>query len=247
LGLIDAEPQQSVSQFGSTDAFDFQFHTAFGRVGVDFYLQDFKGFYLADSASLGLEGPDGRAYLRKDLSAYFFGVNLLYVLWPEQLSLLAATSMTARQIESGGSPLLMWSFGEQRVLAEASPLAPEGWENVFGDAGLLQDGRFRTMTLGGGYGQTVLLSDTFFLHGTLIASLGGQSVRLRFVNELPEASLFSPTIKAHLRLGGGWNNDYGFAALQFYGDSTNLVLRDAQLGFASFLVFANIGVRSDFF
>jgi hypothetical protein len=242
ISFLNLEPGTAIAETGKTEYFDLQFHFFFGQWGVDLYRQSFQGYYLENTAELmpTYFATNGNL-IRNDLRSSFTGVNLLYVVHPERISIGAALNNTSAQTEDGGSWFLSASYSDQS-LRGSSPLAPTALAADYGRLGNVKRSTFRTASLGGGYGYTWVFSRIGFIHGGLGVNLGPQRQNYT-TQDYGSFSEWSLGGKGNIRLAMGFAGDRYFGGLSALGDMTTFRVENRTMYFNSILAFLYGGVR----
>lgn len=224
------ESQQSIDQFGETDVRDFQINAIGKFWGVDAYWQRYKGFYLTNP-----ELPVPLVFPRRaDIESRNFGLSGFYAFNRKKFSLRSAYNFSERQLQSGGSWMLIGTLNSFRM---------EG-DSVLGgsDPGSrFLTLRYTTFGLAPGYSYNYIYRK-FFINGTLGL---GPAHNWTYVQEPTGRETNNITINSYaiLRVGLGYNSDRFFGGVGFVIQSRNLRVDDVRFTNSTSVVRVMMGYR----
>ncbi len=239
LSFNTLQPEQDENIYGLADNTDFQFHFYFKKLALDLYYQDFRGYYLSNSAEvLGAATP----IVRDDMRSEFYGGSAYWIFSHDRLSIAAANAGTERQVSSGGSWLMGLGYSEQ-WLRSNGVLAPTGLETTYGEMGALQQGKFKTLHLSAGYAYTWVFVPKWFFHFWI--SIGAGPQHQDFVSRITgSVKRWAPASKGVGRFSLGYNGDTFFCAINAVNDSTGFASSgENPIQFDSLGVFTYFGMR----
>lgn len=152
---------------GKTKGLDLQFHIFPHKLSVDLIGSFIKGYYLKPNDNSGLNL--NTYYQRPDLSRNIIGVSVARVLNHNKFSYKAVVNQNEWQKKSAGSFL----FGGEAyygTIKGDSALVPNKLSSFFEQKGITKI-NFFSVGPGVGYAYTLVLSNHFFIGGSVIASL----------------------------------------------------------------------------
>lgn len=240
ITVVDVANDVDTTIYGETEYVDFQLHSYMGRVGFDFYYQDFTGYYLSNTQEIT---GGACCLLRPDLRSRYLGANFFYLSNPDHLSLVAAGNLTAIQVKGGGSWIYSLGFSRQEISSDAV-VAPAGYETEYGRLGNIKKGAISTSTLGAGYGYNFVLGGPWILHASIVVGVGPQKQNFETQDYGP-TNKWSVASKATGRFTLGWSGERSFLAAQVVADSTLLTIESQTLDFTSIYSFLSGGIRFD--
>lgn len=235
-GLATKYPELT---YGKTEYFDFQLHSYFGPVTVDFTWQDFKGYYLANTQTFYPAATS--PLLRTDLYSRNRSGNVVWIRHPERVSLEASGNATAKQTSSGGSWMWLATYAFQTLGSDAT-LAPPDLRDSFGRLGQLTKGNFQGCGIGPGYAYNWVFLPKFFFHIALSVALGPQFQKYETLTQ-GSFSEVEGSGRANGRIGVGYNGDTFFAGAVAISDSNGFQMENRTLLFTSTYSFMYAGIR----
>jgi len=207
--------------YGETKFWDLQTQFYLRKFVIDFYLQQYSGFYLENTGEVMENWPnDGSYYIRRDISTYIGGVNVQYIFNYRKFSYRAAYLQNERQKRSAGS----WTLGGAAYISGSdgdSSFIPTNikYPDIFNG----QDfNRSRSFNLGfnGGYGHSFVIKSKFFFTISLVAgfALGASSIHIIDEEEDTQSGL-TVDFTGTSRVAFGYNNRrlyIGFAFVNLF-------------------------------
>lgn len=203
---------------------DWQFRFYLNQHNFEAFLQEYEGFYLANSevfdTSLNSNSP---RLQRPDIKTTHYGLQYTYTVDADNYSLGSSFSQSTIQTESGGSWLLMAGVNQKGISAD-SPLVPASAASQYGELKDFKSGQFLTLKTGFGYGYN-LIYNQFYLAGALMLSLSQQDQKYSLAGN--SVQVWRPAKGYNLKLGLGYNGDKFHAGAQLLGDSDEISLGGA--------------------
>jgi len=201
-------PKEELDRRGETDQFSFILGRYWRQHGLDVYLQNYRGFYVASPlGEFRIKKPERNPQL-PDAEITNYGVNYYQVVNPERYSLMAAFSQMEIQLISGGSPLwtvfynhLQMNRGRKFILGTEPDMIQEPPH--------LESGVFDTLGAGGGYGYTWVNSPLYFT----VQGMLGVGAQYQQIDETSEeiGGLTTAAVKMNANAAVGYNfKSYSF-------------------------------------
>lgn len=210
--------------YGKTYRYDVQAHRYRRKLGLDLYLQRYKGFHLTDRSSVTqVDGPTTYPYL-PELHQLRFGVTALHIANGNRYSMRAAVNQQEWQIKSAGSWLFGGSAYTQFIHNGGADILPPHYryKDVLG-GGLVREIQNYSITVNGGYGYTYVFGDTHWFIGAA-ADVGAGPAYNRMKNAADEwDAAVDVNLTANGRVQAGYNSQkwcvavYGIAHGDRYG------------------------------
>lgn len=221
------------SKYGKTNFIDLQSHAYGRKLIVDFYLQRYKGYYLADNVVINFNNYD-KVYIRPDLATLNFGVEIQYLLNWNKFTFRGAFLQNEIQLKSAGSPIIGAFVGLVNIKADSSVIPKDlKYIDYFNNYNFYKSS-IRTSNFSIGYGYTLVLPYHFFLTAAASAGLGFNTTLLQQRGMGSTAHLGS-SVAGTLRLGLGYNSRRFFSGIHFVGTrySHNTPIQYARQEFAA--------------
>ncbi len=194
-------PKEEIDRRGQSQNFNFLLSRYWRQHGLDIYLQNYRGFYVASPWSeFSLNKPERYPQL-PDAEITNYGLNYYLVLEPEKYSLMAAFSQTEVQTASGGS--FIWTaFYNHLEMNRGGSFVPGSEANSLKEPPTLKTGIFDTAGLGGGYGYTWVYSPVFIT----VQGLVGGGVQHQRIDETEDelGTLTTGALKANANASIGF-------------------------------------------
>lgn len=153
--LPNANSNKDTSIYGHTDRFDFQFYYTSRHWGVDFFYQNYKGFYLDNPVLYNPGFRTGDVYPQfSTLKILNIGVGGFYNL-NENYSSNAAFSQGERQLTSAGSFIVDTSISFLRLNTSES-LVPASEKSFYPDLDSYRGGEYIIWSVKPGYGYNLV-------------------------------------------------------------------------------------------
>lgn len=204
--------------YGNSERFDTQFNIYMRKLGIDAYLQYYKGFYLKNPDDF-ISWPNEYFPLRPDLESFSFGLSGYYFFNNKNFSYKAAYTRTQIQKKSAGSLVLglYLSFNTASALGGFIPQElPDSLINYYNIDGYLTSSLVGSI----GYTYTLVFLKRFFINLSVVPGLGFRNAEYWSdgVNTKQEAV---PTVSLTARgaLGYEGKNIYAGLSLVSFVDS----------------------------
>ncbi|MFN8790946.1 MAG: DUF4421 family protein [Bdellovibrionales bacterium] len=230
ISLPNPDPQSDVDRYGRTRSTDFLFRF-FGRHTYEVFYQEYRGYYLENSAELDPAYASRSDKIRRsDIRTYNWGGTYYYSWHESDFSQAVAFDQIIPAPHSGWGASWFTSVSQSDVRASA-PLIPTSAASQFGLYGLFEDLE-RTnlaagLALGGLYTKAQFYLTSFFALG-----LGYQSFRANF-GTLGRRRFDSGGSYSSVRLGLGYNGKTHVTGAQLIGDHVATSFADGEIRGAS--------------
>ncbi len=239
------------SIYGETGYFDFQTSFILRKGFINVYFQEYKGFYLENSAAMIRDWPSGEQYLiRPDIGLFSSGIDYTHVIAPKKFSYIAAFSQTEVQRKSAGSIIMGGSVNYHHVSADSSFIPDDliyvdafSDDHVKGVRGITTSARF-------GYAHTLVALERFFVTLSLDAGIGYVYSTRTESNENRKHS-FQVNPNVSFKMAAGYNHNkwyFGLTAASFYHQNkttgTENVMR-ISYGFVNFVLARRFMLRKE--
>jgi len=215
IGTILPFAQPDINRYGKTKYLDFQSHLYLRFLTVDFYTGYYKGFYLANSASvLNPRSQEKDFYKRADILTYSGGFGVYANFNPTKYSVRAPFLQNEWQKKSAGQPMLgleLYWVGSQ---ADSSFIPSQLVNQNFFDGIDFVKWRFYSMNLTGGYAYTLVIRKKFFVMAGINGSIGIGEYQLSSVEEAKMTRIY-PNFSLNQKLAVGYHFDKIFVGMSF--------------------------------
>lgn len=203
-------PKEEIDRRGQTDQFSFIFSRYWRQHGLDVYLQNYRGFYVASPlAEFRIHKPERNPQL-PDAEITNVGLNYYQVQDSESYSLMAAFSQMEVQLHSGGSSL--WTAFYNHLQMNRGQKFIKGTEpDSLQEAPKLESGVFETLGLGWGYGYTWVLSPIYLT----VQGIAGAGAQYQKIDD--EGQGIQGLTTAALKLNGNAAAGYNYKTYSFGG------------------------------
>jgi hypothetical protein len=195
-------------KYGTTKYLDLTTRILGRQFTIDFYLQKFQGFYLANSTEMisGWTAEDSY-YKRQDIRTNNIGINLQYFLNGNKFSYKASFTQNELQKKSAGSFILGGEIYSEKTRGDSS-LIPGNikYPSFFGG---MQFHRIDILSFGpvAGYAHTFVYKSRWFFSASLDGSIAlGYDKLFSDVSTMEKKSGWTWNFDATLRLGLGYNS-----------------------------------------
>ncbi|MDZ4081651.1 MAG: DUF4421 family protein [Bdellovibrionales bacterium] len=225
---------------GRSEYQDLRFRFPWRRFSIELGYQKLRGFFAENTTDFD---PGSTVYLKRpDLVLESKYVNVTFTLKPDRYSLAAAFDQSERQTSSGGSWLGTLNIVEN-VFEDTGqvPLIPTGLQVHFPNEALVTNGRFLSVTAGGGYGHLWTFGETGFAFSQILIGVGAQSGKSSDGTQEFSASESAGNIK--LDFGAGSNGKKYVSGILFSIDQTSNKTTETELGKRNILVHLFFGFR----
>lgn len=230
------------SVYGETGYFDFQTSFILRKGFINVYFQEYKGFYLENSAAMIDDWPSANEYLiRPDIGVFSSGIDYTHIVKPEKFSYIAAFSQTEVQRKSAGSVILGGSVNYHRISADSSFIPDKliyedafNEDQVKGVRGITTNARF-------GYAHTLVALERFFISLSLDAGIAYvYSTRTEADGKQKHSFQVNPI--ASFKMAAGYNHNkwyFGLTAASFYHENKTSGVENVMrisYGFVNFVL-----------
>jgi hypothetical protein len=185
-----------LSDRGTTSSRDYQFTLMGRRVITDLNYQNYRGFYVYNSAAYTFNAPPGIVSIRPDISVISFGVNTMFVYNYKKYSLRGAFSFTDVQRKSAGSFMTGIYHSSVTFSSRDSAFVTYPFKDYF--SGTVKDlNRISAYTVGvsEGYGYTLVVKK-IICSSALNVGVGGRKLTYTTTDDVNHTSDLN--LSAHL-------------------------------------------------
>jgi hypothetical protein len=187
---------------GKTKYLDLQSHVYARKWTIDLFGQFYKGYYLTPKGHAA-SNPE-TYYIRPDLRVELLGVSAYRLLNPATFSYRAALLQNEKQKKSSGSFLVGAEIYRGSIKADSS-MVPNAIAAGNPQSGARKVEFFR-IGPGAGYAYTVVMDKSFFLTGSLCASISLDHTKQYDADSSSEK--FALTTGFIYRVVAGYSHDY---------------------------------------
>ena len=233
-------------KYGKTKRLDWQTNIYMKKVVIDFYLQNYKGFYLQNTHAI-IGGEKDSYYIRPDVHSVSLGIGGMYVFNHERFSYKSAFLQTAIQQKSAGSFLLGANVFLNSIYADSSLFPQELVPNQAIENIIHKGIYFGILTA---YAHNFIIKKQFFISLSMMAS-----IHLGFIKTIHGGVNYKsdavPVLHFQPRGSFGINRPKWFAGFSFvsdaYGEVINSSKKDVSFSFSSGNYRIFLGWRFDWF
>jgi len=151
LALSFELPNDKSDKYGETNSFSLQLNLMARKYWINFYFQNYKGFYLSNPKNFDNTWTSKNPYpQRKDIRIYELGF-FTYYSFSDKFSLKAAFQLLERQKKSAGSFMILLSE-KFNNLENDNSLVPAIEQSGYDEIRSLSKATFNTINLQPGYG-----------------------------------------------------------------------------------------------
>ncbi len=202
---------------GETHYEDYRLSLPFNDIVFDFNYQQYQGFFVENSSSIDSGYKEDAPYLQdKNLRARNIAFMTTYAFDSDSFSILSALEQATRPTKSGGSWLVGFAYNESSFQSNKAFL-PESVKSNYGENKDLKAGYYRGVFISGGYGQTWIFSQKYFISMTGQIGLGVQDRTI--ITEQSERSGIYDATKFAGFITTGWNGDNYLAGMKVKFDA----------------------------
>lgn len=222
LGFVTPFVNNDNSLRGKTRHFDGQGYVYQRKYTINFYVQDFKGYYLSSTAAVppSLNGASFR--IRPDIRTSHLGLDYDQLFNGKRFSYRATYLQNEWQRKSAGSFIAGAGFHYYRIHAD-SALIPEDLIN----APILVSNRFHLsnryeLNIHAGYAHTFVYKQHWFMTLGVTAgpSLGYNLFTTDINNRKENYAVLTPNISCVGRAGLGYNSESWYAGIYYTSNRT---------------------------
>lgn len=223
---------------GRTRYLDIQSHFYGRRLLVDFYLQQYKGFYLSNPGIINGNNND-QVYIRPDLYTLNFGLVVQFIPNGRKFSFRGAFLQNEVQLQSAGSPIIGGSISDVAVRSDSSIIPVDiRYRGYFNDFDYNRSD-VKSLAFNFGYGYTLVLPQHLFITAAGTAGVGINYSNL-WMSQGNSTAAFGTDINATIRIGLGYNSRRYYAGMHYLGSvsasSTPIVYTRQQFGAGNFRI-----------
>ncbi len=203
-------------RLGKTKYFDLQAYMYLRKLTIDFYGQDYEGYYLANDGLVSSEPVNNAPYfLRSDIQTRNLGANVEYLFNGDRFSYRAIYLQNERQLKSAGSFILGGGLHYHHTRADSSLIPSDIIYANYADNEDYNRSGIASLVVNGGYAHTFIIAKRFFVTGSALAGVGANYADLK--NEATNYRNTSVGLQLNgiARLGTGYNGDRYYAGIYF--------------------------------
>lgn len=243
IGLAFPFINDDDEKYGKTEYTDLQFHAYMRKFVLDFYLQYYDGYYLANPYEVLASWNSDHYPIRDDIYTLNGGFNLNYIFNHRKFSYRAPYVQNEWQHQSAGTFLLGPSYYRITVKADKS-LIPSN----IADTGFYRGYQFyRTglsnVSVNAGYAYTFVFVDHIFINFSLSLGLGFGHNMIYPVDEAEdEQRKYFPSFNTTGRMAFGYNSRKWYAGFFFVSSDVNTrtPISDTRMSFGSGMMRFNL-------
>lgn len=201
--------------YGLTRRLDLQSYIYMRRFTIDLYGQFYKGYYLKSNDMLKYP-PAGDTYLlRPDLLTRGLGFNVQYIFNHNRFSYRAAYLQNEYQRKTAGSAIAGIGIHHFSVRGDSAIIPSNIVEEGFFSNSRFDQSRAFCFSLNGGYVQTVVVRDHFFITAAWMGGIGpGATWVTDKRNDITDKSS-GLNLSSTVRMAAGYNSNRYFAGIQY--------------------------------
>lgn len=172
LSYYSPFPEIHSEKYGKTSAIDLRINLYMNVLFLEAYIQDIKGFYIAN-----ITGPSGEIYTNPDLETWALGAAAYWVINYKRFSVRAAFIQTERQKKSAGSFILRPNFQFSYLDTKGGLLPPDFMNDMSLDPNEnIDHGNIFSLGIAPGYSYTLVFLKDFYLNGGLFAGISWANI-----------------------------------------------------------------------
>jgi hypothetical protein len=244
LGIAIGIPKSASSneKYGKTNRFDLQVNLYTQKIGIDGFVQFYKGYYIANPEDF-IEWENDYFPQLPGMKIYSIGLNAFYIFNSNKFSYKAAFVRNQVQKKSAGS-LITGLFGQLDVAETELGFIPlEFPDSIRSNFDLKA---FNTLAVGVtvGYLYTWVISKKFFLNIGLTPGFGLQAINLETIAG-EKSTKYAPAGQLAARGALGFDSKYFYAGITGFTIWRSFKYKDYELGLATEQLRFFIGKRFD--
>ncbi|MBS1508591.1 MAG: DUF4421 family protein [Bacteroidetes bacterium] len=204
--------------YGHSDAFDLQANILGKNWGLDFFTQNYIGYYSEDKnkpLSVSAIHPQ-----RKDVVTWNNGVNGIYFFNKRKYSMRSTYNYYERQLRSAGSFLLSANANTFSLRGD-SAIYSSSFDNAFGTGANFQRLDYSTFSAAPGYAHTFVIRKIYFIGGAFAYGPAINWVHYNLGNN-PWKEDWQLNTFADLRISAGYNSERFFAGVTYSHQTRNI-------------------------
>jgi hypothetical protein len=234
-------PESQRTLKGETKYDDYRLSLVFPNLFFALNAQRYTGLFVENSSAIDPTTGGSNPFIQyPDLELTNVSLDFTYTFSPEDFSLKAAWDQTVRQTETGGSWLAGMYLGDTRFKNNGPILASQIKGN-FGSEQDIQQGRFTSVILRGGYGQTFVFANNWFISLTGLFGYGPTFGKTS--DGTQDRELSATGILGDVLISLGYNGDSFFAGFFANGNTTSYQTASLKLESEVALARVYLGVR----
>lgn len=209
--------------YGETDQFDIQMNAYGRKMGVDAFVQRYKGYYIHNIADIHPNWIDGEPFpQREGLASIAFGLEYYYSFNDKKYSFRSSFIQNERQKKSAGSWLL-GGYLNSFMIRVPLGLLPPPIIDLFDKRVNLTEVNVSNLGLSGGYIHTFVFAKHFFTTLSLDLGIAAQAAKItNKQNEDLRVGGVSGRVK--FRLAAGYNTEKWNAGVTVVSMAQNFVV-----------------------
>jgi hypothetical protein len=216
--------------YGLTRRRDLQIHRYRGKIAIDAYMQQYRGFHLSDSSNVFRVASETVYPYFPDLQQLRFGATVLRIPGGRDYSMGAAVNQQEWQMRSAGSLLYGISAFSQFIHNRGADILPPNYrypqmfyEQQPGDALIEIQNYSISVNAGGGYNYVFSGQKHWYVGANGDVGVGPAYNRLKLERADGSVAIIDGirhNISANVRLQAGYNSEQWFAGIYavFHGD-----------------------------
>jgi hypothetical protein len=230
------------TKYGTSQARDFQFRFFGKKLIHEFFYQTYRGYYLKNSSDVVANFDNSGPYLQQsDMVTEAGGLNLMYNFNPDNYNMGATFNQSARQVESGGAWVGIFSLNRHRFTNSGSFVLGSA-VGQYPDFESVRSVNVYSASVGGGGAYTLTYAN-YYLGTMLTMSYCAEKAYIESAgtNKNSESSLSN--MRFHLKLGLGYNGETFLAGFRYNLDNNNFDFANTQVGLNTNEVQLHVGCR----
>ncbi len=156
--------------YGETESFDAQFNIYSRAIGVDAYLQYYKGFYLKNPGKF-VDWQNDAFPMSPDLKSYSFGLSAYYFFNNKRFSYKAAFTRNQIQKKSAGA-FILGAYISANVASTPEGFIPQELPDSLSTYYGVDAYTTSSTGVSFGYTYTLVFLKRFFINATLVPGIG---------------------------------------------------------------------------
>lgn len=219
-------------KFGKTKKNDFVAHLTLRRFMVDFTLNTYKGFYLANAEDFNGWNNKQSYPQVPDLKTTSLSASFAYVFKPDKFSAAAAYSYTKAMRRSGGSWMLGGFVSKSGIYSD-STIVPLSIKQFVNPELNLKNIKLTELGISLGYSYLLAIRKKYFVSITFLPGISFQKIRQQSPTDesYHEKGAVSFRQSSHLSLGR--NGDKYYWGIKSYLESSIIQNQKSELTFES--------------
>lgn len=215
--------------YGETDQFDIQVNAYGRKMGVDAFVQRYKGYYIHNIADINPNWIDGESFpQREDLVSLAMVLEYYYSFNHQKFSFRSSFIQNEKQKKSAGS-WLIGGYVNSFMIRVPSGLLPKPVINMYDKRVNLTLVNVSNLGLSGGYIYTLVFAKHFFTTLSADIGFGGQLARIEN-KKGDELKVQNVSGRLKFRMATGYNTDKWNVGITVFSMAQNFVVsEDSEL------------------